>query len=201
MKAHIKYLRRLHACSEAVIFADGYDSLQQAWDACDRGDWLLWLAAHKCRTLDQRRKLVFVAAQCARLVLPIYENKHPGDHRMRECLDACEAWSRGEITDAALAAARNAAYTAASAYAYAAADADAAVAAADAAFGTSPAARSAYATYAADAAVFASVYSAAAARDAAYTDAVFAAVAAADAATKDTLKECAVIVKLYYPKP
>lgn len=33
-------LRAVHACDEALTFAEGYDSFQAAWDACERGDWM-----------------------------------------------------------------------------------------------------------------------------------------------------------------
>jgi len=134
---------------------------------------MLWLKGRKCRTLDQRRELVFVAAQCARLALPIWESRYPTDDRVSQCLDACEAWSRGAISDAALAAARDAAHTAAI-YADAANDAASA------------------ATHAAS--------SANAANDAVYAIDVRSA-AAVHSAKKDTLNACAVIVRSKYPKP
>ena len=65
------------------------------------------------------------AADCAERVLPIFEKKHPNDDRPRQAINAARAYARGEIDDAAWAAA------------WAAADAvdavDAAGAAADAA--------------------------------------------------------------------
>ena len=99
MKPHIKHLKKLGACQEAVTFADNYPTMQKAWNACERGDWLLWLKGAKCRTLKERRKLAFVSAQCARLALPVWNKAYPDDARVLGCLLACEAWSRGEISD------------------------------------------------------------------------------------------------------
>jgi hypothetical protein len=36
-------LIELGATCEAVPWAKGYDSLDAAWAACERGDWMLWL--------------------------------------------------------------------------------------------------------------------------------------------------------------
>ena len=38
-----KRLVELHACADAVKWAINYPSLQAAWDACERDDWMLWL--------------------------------------------------------------------------------------------------------------------------------------------------------------
>lgn len=38
-----KSLKHIGACSEAIEWAKPYDTLQAAWDACDRSDWMLWL--------------------------------------------------------------------------------------------------------------------------------------------------------------
>lgn len=37
-------LVRLQACDDAVEWARGYDTMDAAWAACERGDWMLWLA-------------------------------------------------------------------------------------------------------------------------------------------------------------
>ena len=58
------------ACREAREWAAHFETLQAAWDACERGDWMLW---YLWRTQagepwsDERRPLVWAAAQCARL--------------------------------------------------------------------------------------------------------------------------------------
>jgi hypothetical protein len=40
---HVKALQALDACSEAIEFARGFESIDEAWQACERGDWMLWL--------------------------------------------------------------------------------------------------------------------------------------------------------------
>ncbi len=123
-----------------------------------------WFVCKKLLTKEQNQKL---AIDVAEMVLPIYEEKYPGDLKVRECIEAAKQLLSGHISledllikrraadsayDAAAAAAAYAAaaatagytaatagYTAATAYAAAAAD-SAAAAAADSAADTADAA-------------------------------------------------------------
>jgi len=169
---HIDKLNKLGACNEAVEWAKEMKNGQAAWDNCERGDWMLWLAgktAGKPKSV-KRKKLVLCACECARLALK-YVPK--GEDRPLKCIETAEAWARGEDSYDDLVEARRAASASASASAaYASASASAASA--------SAASASAYAS-ASDAAAYA-----ASAYDAAYV-------------TK-TLKECADIVRKHYPK-
>ena len=131
---------------------------------------MLWL----CGTMQgkkgwpERPAIVLVACDCAELVLPIFEKKHPNDKRVRECIEVTRKWAAGEATIEEVRKARNAAYAA-----YAADAADAADAAADAA---------APAAYATDATATTATTYAAAYADAAATAAyAYAAAAATDA--------------------
>lgn len=135
-KPHIRKLRKLRACKEAVEWADGYPSMKAAWDVCERGDWLLWYAA---MVGAPRKKLVLAACDCAATAL-----KYAGENRKvaERCLRTTRAWARGKATieqvGAAVAAAvyattYAAAVDAAAAYAAAAAHAYYAAAAAHAA--------------------------------------------------------------------
>ena len=142
MKTHIKKLKKLHACHEAVEWAEQFNSMQEAWDKCIRGDWMLWLLGKLSGDpdSDSRKELVMIACKCARLAL-----KHvpKGEKRPLKAIKTAEKWTRGKAT---LQQVRDAAAAAAAAYAAAAADA------AD------------YAAYAADYAADAAAYAA----DAAY---------------------------------
>ena len=86
-----KSLIDLGACAEARAWASNYPTLHDAWSACDRGDWMLWLIA--C-TLP-RERLVWVACQIARTALvyvPAWED------RPRLEIETAEAWARGETS-------------------------------------------------------------------------------------------------------
>ena len=124
MKDWIKPILELGACRDALEWAESYDSLDEAWAACERGDRMLWLAGRLAgppRT-KSRRKLVLTACPCARLALP-YVPK--GEMRPLKAMETAEAWARQEpgitlrdvreVTYAAFEAyaAANAAYTAA----------------------------------------------------------------------------------------
>ena len=171
-------LTRLGACDEARRVYGAQPATEETYAACQRGDWLLWLAA---RAGVDRRALVLAACECAELALPIWERRYPEDRRPQKALRIARAWARGEASledvRAADGAAANAAYDAADAADSAATDAARAISAAVAAASIS----------ARDAAAAAASISA---RDAA---------AAADAAGDAVLVRCAGIVRSRIP--
>jgi len=139
-----KFLRSLGACREARDWSRNYGA-QEAWDACEDGRWMLWLAGRLSgdRESDTRRALVLCACECARLAL---KHVKPGEERPLRAIETAECWARREegvtieqvraaaaYADAAAYAA--AAYAAYAAAAYAADDAAYAAAAASAAAG------------------------------------------------------------------
>ena len=140
MKPHITYLKKLNACKDAVEWADKFPSLQKAWEACERGDWMLWLLGKQSGKpgTKSRKKLVLTTCKCARLALKYIPKD---EKRPLKAIQIAEKYAKG-VKGISLEDVKNAA-------AYAADAADAAV----------------YAAYAADAAV----YAAYAARAAAYT--------------------------------
>ena len=166
-----KKLVKMDACIEAVEWAKPYKTFTAAWNDCERGDWMLWLAG---RSGVDRKIVVFAACQCARLALK-YVTK--GEGRPLRCIETTEAWTRGDATLEEVLAARRAAYASADAAAYDAA---------------------AYAAYASAASADAAAYDAAAydaAASATYDSAASAASASADATRTKTLRKCAVIVR------
>lgn len=44
----------INACEGAREWAADYSTVEEAWEDCDRADWMLWLAA---RILDRRRAI------------------------------------------------------------------------------------------------------------------------------------------------
>jgi len=132
----IKPLRKMKACEEALEWAENYDSLEEAWANCERGDWMLWILGKLSGSprTKSRKKLVLVACQCARLALPYVKE---GEERPLKAIETAETWARGEsgISLAKVRAATYAATDAAAYAAYAATDAAyAAYAATDAAY-------------------------------------------------------------------
>ena len=115
---HIQILKELEACEEAVEWADGYESLEHAWNECKRSDWMLWLDCKMGLFNDQQRRLM--ACRFVRET-PISEGKTVWDlltdERSRNAVIVAERFANSEATeeelDAAWAAARDAARAAA----------------------------------------------------------------------------------------
>ena len=147
MKDWTDKLVQLNACREAVEWAKGYPTLTTAWAACDRADWMLWLAGKVCRTLPQRKRLVLAACACARTALRYVK---VGEKRPRAAIRTAERWAHGDRS-VSLQDVRSAA------------DAAIAVYAANAAYAVTSAVYAAHAVYAAAAYAAYAVTSAAAA--------------------------------------
>ena len=152
----IELAERLSACPESMEFVSQFDTIEEAWNACLRGDWMLWVAAKLHVDLQTLTLAKGLCANTARHLMK--------DPRSMGAVDAAIAFGRGEIDrkvlDAAAhaaAAAYDAAYdaayvhsayvrAAAAAYAAAYAAADTADTAAAAAYGAAYAAAAAAAT-------------------------------------------------------
>jgi hypothetical protein len=183
-------LTKLHACRDGALFASRYPSIREAWDACERPDWLLWFAGRRLTGEGDSRTFVRIAIDVARLALPLFEQHSPKDMRVRDCLEVTQRWIDGKATAVDARAAADAAAAAAfAARAATYADAAAADAAADAAYAARAAA------YAADAAA---ANAAAACADAAAAYAVDAA-CAAHVSYADAKIKCCKIIRQYIP--
>ena len=169
-------LKKIEACKPSIDWV-GDRTLKQAWDECERADWLLWYATYKI----DRKKIVRVAAMCAETVVHIYEERYSGDMRVRDCIKACYDYADNKINLDELIKYSDAAYAAYAAYA--AAIAAASVDAAYAAASVNAAASAAYYDYAAYSAAYAAI-DAAIAADA--DTAIAADADTADAADADT---------------
>lgn len=51
-----------HPCRDARDYVATFPTVREAWDACERPDWLLWLAG---RLPDTRNAIVQFARECA----------------------------------------------------------------------------------------------------------------------------------------
>ena len=166
-------LNKLNACEEAQEWAKDFTTLKEAWEACHRGDWMIWIYA-RLRP-NNLRELTLAKGYCANTVRHLMK-----DEISIRAVDSLVAFgdgrAPGEDFAAAADAAADAAYAADTADAYAA-DA-AAYTAADAAVDAAYTA----AAYAADAAAYAAYAAADTAADAAYD-------AAAASAASDARKE------------
>jgi len=114
---HVDVLVKLNACGDAIGYARSKPDAESAWRDCERGDWLLWIAASL--GVD-RNAVVLAVCDCVEMAsFPWPE----GDDRPRRAIETARAWIRGEASiDEVRAAANaaNAANAAANAAAYAA---------------------------------------------------------------------------------
>ena len=107
-------LNQFSPCSDALGWMKTQDSPETAWQNCERGDWMLWIA--KKLGVDDR-KLTMAKYHCAAQVLHLMK-----DQRSLDAMAACLRYVNGEISREELnAAASYAAYAAASYTSYAAA--------------------------------------------------------------------------------
>lgn len=97
MKTWIKKLKEMRACREAIKWCEAgeYMNLQDAWQNCERADWMFWLITETIKDDADRKPLASIACKCARLSLP-YTTK--GDDRPLKAIEAAEAWAQGKAT-------------------------------------------------------------------------------------------------------
>ena len=139
-------LKKLEACNSAIEWV-GNKTTKQAWDACEKGSWMLWLISktNPKVSLPMRKKLVLCACDIAETSL---KHVKAGETRPAEAIRLARAWANGEkVTQQEVETAAYAANAAYSAYA-----ANAANAAANAAYAAANAANAAYSANAANAA-------------------------------------------------
>jgi len=118
MKAK-ELLIKLKACEEAILWAEE-KTVEEAWNTCEIGEWMLWFYAKSYP--DNMRELTLAKGYCAQTVLHLMK-----DDRSKKAVQAAIDFGNGLISEDDLKADIYAAYAAAAAYADAdaAADADA----------------------------------------------------------------------------
>lgn len=61
-------LKRSGACSDALAWLETQPNAATAWNACERGDWMLWILGKLCkRGTKLHRTVVLAACDCAEL--------------------------------------------------------------------------------------------------------------------------------------
>jgi hypothetical protein len=142
MKAK-ELLIAMNACYESIEWV-GDRTIQEAWQECERGDWMLWFYAKQHP--EKIRELTLAKGHCANTVRHLMKDK-----RSINAVDAAIKYGNGLINDDELKIAASAASSATSATyaayaaAYAASATSAAYAAAYAASATSAAYAASYA--------------------------------------------------------
>lgn len=99
-------------CIEAVQFRSQFNTFKEAWDACHRGDWMLWIAK---KVEVDTRMLILAKGRCVETVKHLMK-----DEGSKKAVEVAIAFGEGEASEQELQTACDAAATA-----YAAAYADA----------------------------------------------------------------------------
>ena len=133
------FAAHLNACPQAKEWASQFKTASEAWQKCERADWMLWMIEQDPKLAKRIGKgtVVGLAVKFAERALPEFEKKYPDDKRPREAVSAAKRWIKNptkknrDAANAAYAAAyaANAANAAKAAYAAANAAANAAYAA------------------------------------------------------------------------
>lgn len=111
----IEKLRGLNPCEEGLKYAESFGSLQKAWDACERGDWMLWLLGKLSGPPESasRKELVLIACKCARTALKYVEKS---EKRPLKAIQTAEKWAKEAATIEEVREASTASYSAYAAY-------------------------------------------------------------------------------------
>ena len=91
-KQYIKLLEGQGACSKAIEWSQRFATSQQAWDACEHGDWMAWVQGKMAGPpgSTSRKKLGLAVCECARMEWRSMskEEKH--------AVEIAEQYARGE---------------------------------------------------------------------------------------------------------
>ena len=82
-------LLELKACNEAIAWSEG-KTINEVWETCPRGDWMLWLFSRT--NPDDIRLLTLAKGHCANTVRHLME-----DQRSIDAVDAAIKFGNGEI--------------------------------------------------------------------------------------------------------
>jgi hypothetical protein len=110
-----KQLAKLNTCSEAIKWVKN-KTAKEAWDTCQRGDWMLQLIGKTDKSNNwskERKPLVQIALDCAMLVEPHFSNNNNNQLAFIWCVDATQRWIDGENNRKEVEAAQSAIYDAA----------------------------------------------------------------------------------------
>lgn len=99
----VTWCTRYGACEDATAWVSQYDDWADAWDACERADWMLWLMRKK--HIGNDRDLRLFACWCVRQVWHLLK-----DESSKAAVEVAERYANGAATKWELAAARDTAW-------------------------------------------------------------------------------------------
>lgn len=78
-------LKSLLACPMGIHWSSSFETPGEAWEACERGDWMIWYLENLPR--PDVRRLVACAVDCLTILYPDYEYD--------PLVVACQEWAQG----------------------------------------------------------------------------------------------------------
>ncbi len=96
-KNWIEKLEKQDACRPGILWASQYKSPQEAWNACEDAEWMLWAWGRNCgqRGSESHRMLVLACVKIARTSLKYIEDKEYKEI-YKTCLNTTEKWAKRE---------------------------------------------------------------------------------------------------------
>ena len=65
-------ISKFRPCKDALEFWANFSSFKEAWEACPRGDWMLWIAM---KAGVDRQKIFIAKALCSHTVIHLMKDK------------------------------------------------------------------------------------------------------------------------------
>lgn len=83
-------IEKYNPCKEAIFFRNKYKTFKEAWDNCNRGDWMLWIAY---QVVVDKRILTYAKALCAETVIHLMKDK-----RSINAIKVAKLYGKGKAT-------------------------------------------------------------------------------------------------------
>lgn len=93
-KRTIRKLKRLSACGGAIDWVAQFNSLQAAWGACERPDWMFWLLIRTARPYGKRHKRIILAL--CKHIKGVLKSLPKNALASRKAINTVRAWAKGE---------------------------------------------------------------------------------------------------------
>jgi hypothetical protein len=90
------WLSELSAPAPLAQWASSFTDLRSCWNACHDPEWLLWLAARTCASVEQREQVVLCAAELASTA---QRRGRDTDPRVTHAISTVQMWA-GSQADA-----------------------------------------------------------------------------------------------------
>lgn len=87
------WLSELSAPAPLAQWASSFTDLKSCWNACHDPQWLLWLAARTCRSVEQREQVVLCAAELASAA---QRRGRDTDPRVTNAISMVQMWAESQ---------------------------------------------------------------------------------------------------------